>query len=94
MTDIYRIYGIQYQLIFGIFIDHFGGPLYMANVCRNNEILYQLIFGIFRDHFLGFCKGHFLGISRDQFLEFLEINFWDFYRSYWRSFVYDQHMSY
>jgi hypothetical protein len=78
MANIYRIDEILYQLIFGIFRDHFGGPLYMANICRINEILYQLIFGIFRDHFFGIFIDHFFG---------------NFYRSFWRSLIYDQPMS-
>jgi len=58
--------------------DHCGGPLYIINVCRINEILYQLIFRIFRDHFFRIFGDHFFGIFGDQFLEFLEINFWNF----------------
>ena len=56
--------------------DHCGGPLYIINVCRINEILYQLIFRIFRGHFFGIFEDHF----------------GNFYRSFWRSFIYGQCM--
>jgi len=35
---------------------HFGGPLYMINICRINGILYQLIFRIFETIFWNFLE--------------------------------------